>query len=251
MALNQILEPGMERFTADFNRVITLRGTFPVLWFLIALFIIDVIYNLANRYINSDKGFLFGVSIALCLVANVSNICLVPNYLIWQSICEGMVFYAFGAYMKAPNNVMRGFSIPACLATGIVTIIFAVISTGLPISVVDISQGQIGIPFLNVLVAFAGIYMVLNIFFLLEKIVDYMNWHIIKRLIILVGCNTIVFFPLMSYLPVFAEKYLKIIEGGANLLQDLFIKFISCLICFAYILLRDNLKKHKFSKKSK
>lgn len=100
------------------------------------------------------------------------------------------------------------------------------------------------------LVAFVGIYMVLNISFLLEKIVDYMNWHIIKRLIILVGCNTIIFFPLMSYLPVFAEKYLKIMGGQANLLQDFF-KFISCLICFAYILLRDNLKKHKFSKKSK
>lgn len=65
--------------------------------------------------------------------------------------------------------------------------------------------------------------MVLNISFLLEKIVDYMNWHIIKRLIILVGCNTIIFFPLMSYLPVFAEKYLKIMGGGqANLLQDFF-----------------------------
>ena len=147
MVLNQILEPGMERFTADFIRVVTLKGAFPVLWFLAALFIIDVIYNLANRYINSDRGFLFGISIALCLIANVSNICQVPNYLIWQSICEGMVFYAFGAYMKAPNNVVRSFSIPACLATGIVTIIFAVTSTGFPISVVDISQGQIGIPF--------------------------------------------------------------------------------------------------------
>ena len=58
--------------------------------------------------------------------------------------------------------------------------------------------------------------MVLNISFLLEKIVDYMNWHIIKRLIILVGCNTIIFFPLMSYLPVFAEKYLKIMGGASK-----------------------------------
>lgn len=93
--------------------------------------------------------------------------------------------------------------------------------------------------------------MVLNISFLLEKIVDYMNWHIIKRLIILVGCNTIIFFPLMSYLPVFAEKYLKIMGGGKQIFCKIFFKFISCLICFAYILLRDNLKKHKFSKKSK
>lgn len=159
------------------------------------------------------------------------------NYLIWQSICEGLVFFAVGASCGKPNKMETHVSVEKCIAELLLTALYAIVFQQNAISVVDISQGQMGIPVLNVVMALAGIHAILNVSIFIEECLNKFNLKLVKKIILCAGENTLIFFPLMSYLPGFEEKVYRMYMGGetASVLYDLAFKTASCISCFFVI----------------
>lgn len=158
------------------------------------------------------------------------------NYLIWQSICEGLVFFAVGAYHEKPNKVKIHVSTGKCMVELLLTVLYAASFQKITISVVDISHGQMGIPVLNVVMALIGIHAILNVSIFIEKCLNNFELEPVKRLILCVGENTLIFFPLMSYLPGLEEKVYRVCIGETEgVLYDLAFKTMSCIICFLIV----------------
>lgn len=253
MAMNQLVDFGPQRFLDDMRKIITLRGTFPVLWFLTGLFFVEVIYTAAYQSITNNKEKLVCLSCFIGFCASITNLFWGRNYLIWQSICEGLMFFAVGAYRGKPNKTAMHILTEKCIVELVLTVSYAVAFQKIEISVVDISQGQMGIPVLNVVMALIGIHVMLNISILIEECLNKLNLKSIKRIILCVGENTLVFFPLMSYLPGFEEKVYRMCIGGEteSVLYDLVFKTVSCIICFFIVFMIRILKsKNKAAKMS-
>ena len=154
MAMNQLVDFGPQRLLNDMRRIITLRGTFPVLWFLTGLFFVEVIYTAAYQSITKNKEKLVWLSCFAGFCASIANLGGgVENYLIWQSICEGLVFFAAGVYRGKPNKTEMHISTEKCIVELVLTVLYAVAFQKIEIGVVDISQGQMGIPGLNIVMA--------------------------------------------------------------------------------------------------
>ena len=126
----------------------------------------------------------------------------------------------------------------------VLTVLYAVAFQKIEIGVVDISQGQMGIPGLNIVMALIGIHAMLNVSILIEECLNKLNLKSIKKLILCVGENTLVFFPLMSYLPSFEEKAYRMCIGSEteSVLYDLLFKMTGCIICFCVVFMIRILK---------
>lgn len=93
-----------------------------------------------------------------------------------------------------------------------------------------------GIPVLNVVMALIGIHAILNVSIFIEKCLNNFELEPVKRLILCVGENTLIFFPLMSYLPGLEEKVYRVCIGETEgVLYDLAFKTMSCIICFLIV----------------
>lgn len=124
------------------KNILTGKGSFMILWFLWAVFMIEVLYQILYKCLK--KQILISAVLLLCaILAWKSNTYGINNMFLWKSVVEGALFYSIGAVIKKYNLLEYDMSLSkGSIAIIISTLISSIgfIYTG---RYLDIAEGQL------------------------------------------------------------------------------------------------------------
>lgn len=213
LAINYILFRDKLQLQNSLLDIAVGKGSYPILWFLFALFFVENIYLIVYKIAKKSVGKVFFASLVLAMIGCIANSLDIPNYFYWQSIFEAVLFYSIGVIVKKPAEIEKHFRASYAILAGVICILITFLNYKLTNRYLDLSDGYMCIPPFGIIGALCGIFFIMYIAFMLQRFK-------FSKILIYIGGHTIIYYPLTGYIPTTMENFMLIF--GVKLSSKIF-----------------------------